>query len=346
MLLLLALTSVGLQAQTSVPLTTYTLHANELPKSHTGWTSSVEAPTVKTILAPDQALLVLLPQADGPWLLKRLTAWETANPAEQTLSFAAALPDKNQKVFSELTVDPNGKYLIVRFSVVVASNRKGYKASYSRHAILVVVDLASFTVVSRFESDDYLLTGFGIWRFSKDGLVIVTEAFRDSTWWPGVAPEPEHAVAALLSVPDLKSVTTCSYSELYHGADRSITDLGDDCPAFLKAANVASMDEIFLMYSEDRHYDNLAGKDCHQAILSDGGKYASYSCFVGHNYDVDELFYYETSRKYKVLSVPDGKPLLSISSVSLQSGTFATANGHDYLLVLRDNVKLEVYRLL
>jgi len=260
-LLLLALASVGLQAQTSVPFATYTLHANELPKSHMGWTNSVEAPTVKTILAPDHALLVLLPQADGQWLLKRLAAWDTANPTEQTLSFAGALPDKNHNIVPGLIVDANGKCLIARItSIVDASSRRGSNANYL-HAIVVVVDLANFTVVSRSESDD------------------------DNLRW--------------LNTID----------------------------------------------NADSHYDNLAGKHCHRASLSDGGRYASYYCYVEHNIDWDGTFNFETSRKYKVLSLPDGKPLLSISSVSLQSGTFATANGHDYLLVLRDNVKLEVYRL-
>lgn len=243
-LLLLALASVAIQAQISVPSTIYTLHGSKLAKGQNGWADF----SVKTVVAPDHAFLVLLPQADGQWLLKRLTAWETADPTEQTLSFAGALLDKDHFVWSGLVVDANGKYLIVR-------------TANDRHVTVVVVDLANFTVVSRSEADD----------------------------------------------DDLKWLNPID--------------------------------------NADKQYDDLAGKNCHRVSLSDGEKYASYNCYVEHNTNSDGLFDFNTSRKYKVLSLPDGKPTLSISSVSRQPAVFSKANGHDYLLVLRDNVKLEVFGL-
>jgi hypothetical protein len=258
-LLLLALASVGLQAQTSVPPTTYTLHAGKLPANYRFWPDRLNAPAIQNALAPDHAFLALLPQADGQWLLKRITSWDTANPAEQTLSLVGALPDRHHIVMPQLMIDAQGKHVIACINVI-NTRSWGTPRTNSVHAILLSIDLTNFTVVSRSESDG---DNFGL-------------------------PITRHT---------------------------------------------------------DSQYDHLAGKDCYRSDLSDEGKYASFDCYVTHSGDLDGFFGFETSQKYKVLSLPDGKLALSISSISRQDGIFFTAKEHDYFLILHHRVNLEVYRL-
>ncbi len=261
MLLLLALVSTGLQAQTTIPLTTYTLHADKLPANYRFWPDELNAPAIQTALAPDHAFLVLLPQAHGQWLLKRITSWDTANPTEQTLSFLGVLPDRHHTVTPQLMIDAQGKHVIACINVIENLRWNApMTSSMHIHAILLSIDLSNFTVVSRSESDG---EHFGL-------------------------PVTRHT---------------------------------------------------------DSPYDHLAGKDCYRSDLSDEGKYASFDCYVVHSGDSDGFFGFQTSQKYKVLSLPDGKLTLSISSISRQDGIFFTAKEHDYFLVLHHRVNLEVYRL-
>jgi hypothetical protein len=61
----------------------------------------------------------------------------------------------------------------------------------------------------------------------------------------------------------------------------------------------------------------------------------------------DGDFSFETSRALKVLSIPDGKTMLSVPLRFYDyttSGLIAQADGHDYLIVL-NGTKLEAYRL-
>ena len=98
---------ISMDGQAPLPTTTYQLHAQ---KEH----HSANLPSTLLYLAPDKALLVLIPQQDGKWLFKRLTAWEMTTPKEETLSFVANAPQEGSSGFEDLKVDAEGHYAVIR----------------------------------------------------------------------------------------------------------------------------------------------------------------------------------------------------------------------------------------
>ena len=93
-------------SQVPVPSFRYSLHAQkELGRGREALLA----------LTPENALLVLIPQADGKWVLKRLTGWDTRTPHEETLEIGSeSNQDQGAWVQADLTVNPNASYLIVR----------------------------------------------------------------------------------------------------------------------------------------------------------------------------------------------------------------------------------------
>src|ERR1017187_7765062 len=144
------------QTQTPAPTITYTLH--------TQWPA--KAPTLRWTVAPDNSLLFLLPQGDGQWAIKRVTAWETTAPKEETLTFSGVLPHREKNPFTDLSVDPVGAYLIVRLRVLGT-----HDASEQSDAIIAVVDLRTFKMVfTTATSDSHLARGS--LEFNKHGVLL------------------------------------------------------------------------------------------------------------------------------------------------------------------------------
>jgi hypothetical protein len=330
--------------QTPVPVSTYTLHAEKL---HVRWTltGAVTPPSSVFALAPDNALLVLIPQPDKQWVLKRITGWDAPQPQEQTLAFVADQSHDNRAwIFKDLTVDSGGNYLIAR----VAIRHNGSSHGRNRQAIVILIDLRTFSIVWRRETTDPLIAT-SHWNFNKDGLLIAKGLedesinFKKSSYY-------EYEAAAL-SWPDLKPTLPCRYKVVngpypaYPGfPSRSITQESDTCTSLLSAANVSSPEELPGSYREPESIAKLAGPSCRFTALTKAEKFALYSCSTGYPTWWDT--YKTTSRAETVLSVADGKTILSVPLPFEQEvlATLAT-NGQDFLVLVRDGIKLETYRL-
>jgi hypothetical protein len=338
----------SLGAQTPIPTTTYKLHAQK--EQH-----SSNLPSTLLYLLPDQALLVLIPQEEGKWVLKRLTAWDTTTPKEETLAFTGDRPQEGSSGFEDLTVDPSSTYAVIRIKSFTGIM---YPMGQNRSAIVLLVDLRSFTIVSQRATTDPLLAASD-WSFTKDGSLIVSAMTGRST----VPPQPKHAwspqtitdtyQAAAFTLPDWKPSMPCQYElflDLRDGStrrDRYLSKTSDGCAALVASAQVPSAENLPDGPPGPVPYAGLAGPTCDFGSESPSRNFALYGCRTGHDY-LDGMIATTNTRNLTVLSVPAKEPVLTIPlphNLVPYPALLANANSHSWLLLLRDGIKLETYKL-
>lgn len=91
----------------------------------------------------------------------------------------------------------------------------------------------------------------------------------------------------------------------------------------------------------------LAGPASSLGGESPSADFALYGCSTGHDY-YDGMIHTTNTRNLTVLSVPAGKSVLTIPlphNLVPYPATLANANSHTWLLLLRDGIKLETYKL-
>jgi hypothetical protein len=335
-------------AQTPVPTTTYKLHAQK--ERH-----SSNLPSTLVYLLPDQALLVLIPQQDGKWVFKRITAWDTGSPKEEGLAFTADPPQEGVSGYEDLKVDPTSTYAVIRIKSFTGNI---FTITENRSAVVVLVDLDRFAIVSQFKTSDPLLAASD-WSFAKNGMLLASV-------WTGrseTPPHPKHIwsyetitdtyQAAALNLPDWKPSMRCQY-ELFldnrvgsHRRDRYLSKVSDGCADLIKLAAVPTAENLPDGPPRPTPYSQLAGPTCQLGGKSLDADLALYGCRTGHDY-YDGAIHTTNTRNLTVLSVPDGKPVLTIPlphNMTPYPALLADANSHTWLLLLRDGIKLEAYRL-
>jgi hypothetical protein len=342
--------SMDCVAQAPPPTSTYTFQARKQPR---GW-SLVESPTPpSTALAvtPSGALLVLIPQPERKWVFKQLSSWSTPLPKEQTIVIGEAASRNGEAWYAgNLTVTRDGNYALIR----IASSRHSYGADhYARdaEAVIILVDLHAFSIIYRRTTADPLIAG-AQWQLAKDGLLIskaVTRRSRTKTQ-NQVAATDDYQVAAL-SFPDLKPSASCHYTKLLKtGGTEWFTEKEKtalvNCDDVLQAAGVASLDELpgnEILPTQARTVN--APPKCGVTRVSDDGRYTLCECSDSHPTPWDTVK--TTSRSVLVLTTANSATVLSIAlkvQVPIIT-TLADAGGRQYLLLLQDGIKLEVYRL-
>lgn len=346
--LLLFLGTIAI-AQTPVPDTRYTLHAQKEPRGFS-LIPTIAPPSTVIAMTPENGLLVLIPQPNDQWVLKRLTDWDTKAPHEQTLAITGESTQENDVwIVADLTVNPDGNYLIVRINYrhgAIDSNRR------NRRAGVILVDLRTFSIVSRRITTDPLLAD-SEFHFNKGSLLITKGlAKRLQVKSPALLTLTDTYEAAALNLPEMHPSNACHYndvSELRDGGSgwtKPISkDVSDGCTALLAIAGVSMVQDL---PGSDHIPDRVAkplNPSCIVVDVSKGEKFALYSCVTSHFTAWDTVK--TTSRSRGVLSVADRKTVVSIPLPFNQpiTATLAAAGGHDYLLLLRDGIKLETFRL-
>jgi hypothetical protein len=159
--------------------------------------------------------------------------------------------------------------------------------------------------------------------------------------------------AATLTVPDLAPSNACQYNVVRELPDESNgwteqTDKGANvaCASVLGAANVSSVDA--LPGAADPDLERITKRVNFKGWLVDiskDEKFALYSHVAGKPAAWDTVK--TTAREAVVLSVADSKTIFSLPLPFKQpiAAALATASNQDYLLLLRDGIKLETYRL-
>jgi hypothetical protein len=340
-------------AQAPVPSNTYTIHAQKERRAGFSLVPTVALPSTMLVATPDNALLVLIPQTEGEWALKRLSEWDTSHPQEQTLTIKGnPHSNKDVSVATDMILDPHGAYLLLRID-----SRLGAIDSPNRirEAVVNVIDLHSFTIISRRITTDPLLAS-SQWRFSKDDQLISKGiATRSSAKTPSVNTVTDAYDAAALTLPDLAPTTSCHYDQVIElRADSSgwtkptVKNVGDGCAALLRSAAVSSLEDL-PGHDEEMPKDlsKLAAPDCLIQSVNREKTLAVLECRTGHSY-MDGEIVTTRSRGITVLSIQDGKPVFSLPlphNWKPIPGVVAFANGKNNLILLRDGVKLKTYPL-
>lgn len=331
-------------AQAPLPTMSYKLHSQKERYSS-------NLPSTLLYLLPNQDLLVFNPQRDGKWLIKRISAWDTGRPREESLAFAGQSFNEGATGYEDLKVDPTSNYAVIRVKSI-------YSIAQNNSAVVVLVDLRNFTVVSRLTTTDPLLAA-SYWSFSKNGLLIATAMTR-RVMTP-LHPKPEWSYqtitdsyeAAAFTLPDWKRSMSCKY-ELFLDHRAGSTDpnfylnkVDDACTALVASAGVPTAQNLPDGPVRPNAYAGLAGPTCEFAGESPSDDFALYGCRTGHDY-LDGMIVTTNSRNLRVLSVPDGKAVLAVPlphNTKPYPAVLANASGHTWLLLLRDSVRLEAYQL-
>ena len=334
-------------AQKPVPTATYELHAG---REQFSWNLR------RTLLRllPDDSLLVLIPQQEDKWLLKRVTGWETGSLKEETIAFTSPHPREHTWREEDLDIDPIGTYAVIRIgsydNTVEPVNSKA-------SAIIVLIDLRSFTVLSQSTSDDLMLAASS-WSFAKNGMLIATALSERRR----VPSKPIHGLyqtqtftyqATAFSLPGWSRSMTCHYEQVFDLQDggnylsSTSRKAGDECVALIAAAQVPKVED--LPNGPHNAIPNLVigGQACMFKGKSQSADLTLYECGNYHSYLDGELSFVK-SRNLKVLVGSNGPSVLTIPLPPKEvpvPAVLANSDGYPWLLRLRDGNKLEGYRL-
>ncbi len=336
------------KAQTPTPTTTYKIHAQKEQ-------SSSNLPSTLFHLLPDQKLLILIPQQHSSWTLKRITAWNTDNLREETLSFTGNPLTEGESGLEDLIVNPAGRYAVIRIRSFGGSLYDG--TVRNRTALIILVDLKGFQVVSQRTTTDPLFAA-SEWSFAENGLLITAALVQRSTMPVQLKHSWEYTSitdvyqAAALTLPGWALSMTCHYERVIYPANATsqstshVVKGNDECSPLLAAANVSNAENLPGGQFPSLRYADL-GRPCQFAAEAPLGKFGLYECRTGNGY-FDDMIVTTKTRELAVLSLPDGKRVLTVPlphNTKPVPALLASADDHTWLLVLRDGVNLSAYRI-
>ena len=339
---------ISITGQAPLPKATYQLQAQK--EQH-----SPNLPSTLLYLTPDKTLLVLIPQQEGKWLFKRLTAWETNTPKEETVSFTAKAPQEGASGFEDLKVDAEGHYAVIRIRTLSGSIDSQDR---TRSAVIVVVDLRAFKIVSQQTTTDLLLAS-GDWAFVRDGILVASALIerlmtpeKPKNGW-SYETISDNYTAAALTLPKLTSSMECHYTlflDHRKGSprlDRYLSRADEGCAALVALAQVPSAENLPDGPPKPVPYAALAGPTCVFGGESPTARFALYGCRTGHDY-MDGMIATTNTRNLTVLEIPGGQHVLEVPlphNMTPYPALLASAGDHTWLLILRDGIKLETHRL-
>jgi len=103
--------------QSAKPFFTHTLHAHKERRNGFTLAPVLTLPSTVFVLAPDNSLVLLIPQEDGEWVLKSVTDWSTSVPREQTLPITGEkVGDQQIWVTGDLAINPDATDAFVRLT--------------------------------------------------------------------------------------------------------------------------------------------------------------------------------------------------------------------------------------
>jgi hypothetical protein len=129
--------------------------------------------------------------------------------------------------------------------------------------------------------------------------------------------------------------------------DRYLSKVGEGCAALVDFAHVPTAENLPDGPPKPLPYAALAGPTCEFGAVSPSANFALYGCRAGHDY-ADGMIVTTKTRDLTVLSLPDGKKVLTVPlphNLTPYPALLADTDNHVWLLVLRDGIKLEAYRL-
>lgn len=321
----------------------------------------VSTPPVAVIAATAdrRGLLALIPQEHDWWELQRLTGWQMGSPRVESLTFDGDVPYRREDyVRGGMTASPDGRYLLARIFVLDT-------AQWKRSAVVLLVDLPSYTVVWRRTFDDPLVAN-ARWRFlNADTLVaeggppptykghpvIAMKISQDILRMNPVSPG-EHE-AGILSLPNLEAASRCDYTVgRASEPDRPARTLNvtfslRGCGGVLKAAGVRSFTELPGLTEVQNLFGEPFGQGCE---FEDGNKASEltlYNCRKGRHAKPDDFRMDENEESVARFSLAGLRKVLWVPLKPWEdhSGVLASVDGHDYLVLRRKKLRIEIYEI-
>lgn len=348
-LVLTAVLSGAGVAQTSIPFEVYTLHAKEERRNGFGLSEQIMLPSSVVLLDHQQSLLILVPQADGEGVLKRLRGWDTKTPTEATLEITGEKSQGAQvAIDTDLNVSRDGRYILVRInyrSGAIGATKR------NRSAVITLIDLKSFTPISRQTTTNPLLAD-SVWAFDDNDDLITTGLDRRLTEvGPSSRTVTDHYSAAALELPTLLAQDLCEYdsvTKLQAGTTGwtkpAIAKVSVGCAVLLSRAHVTSVEVLpgphtteplnFALGCRELDVDeklHLALDDCREGKSHADGMIVTTSA---HTANV-----ISTTTKQSLLTIPLSHDWSSVT------GLLATVASGNYVVLVKKGIHIEVYRL-
>lgn len=317
-------------AQSPAIVATYTIHADGAIKEPGGHEFVWK-------VAPDNSLIVLIAQSNGRWTIKRLIDWQTQTPKEQTSTFSDPLPSRERNSFvwfDDPLIDSEGKYILVHRRTDLKNVPP--MGDPNGAALVAVLELSALSLVHKAQG----LELRGDYQFTPQGSLLRFSWRVDSRFL--------HEVTAL-TFPGLDLIASCQYNETF-APPVSLAYLereGSSCPAFLRSVHLSSLDDLSSHSVPPLSLQDLPGPNRYCAQLSRTGHEALFRCGDVHFADRAGDFFIVFWKALAILSVPEGRVLVSLPlrwNDSESSGVFAQADGTGYLIVRR-GFELRTYRV-
>ena len=336
-------------AQTLVPSEVYTLHAKQQRRNGFSFSEQIPLPGSVVLLDHDHNLLVLVPQADGAWVLKRLRGWDTKTPTEDTLEITG---DRGQgaqvSIDTDLNLSRDGRYLLVRINY-----RRGAIGATERNrsAVVTLIDMRSFATLSRQTTTSPLIAD-SLWTFNEHNDLISRGLDRRITEVePSYQTVTDHYLAAALEMPTLVARDRCEYDSVMKlqtvgtgWTKPMIANASDGCAVLVSRANVDSVAALpgphkseplkFALGCYELDTDEklrLELADCREGKSHADGMIVSTSAHTANVFSM--------ATKQAVLTIPlshDWKGL---------AGVLASVGSGNYVILVKSGIHIEVYRL-
>jgi hypothetical protein len=195
------------------------------------------------------------------------------------------------------------------------------------------------------------------WAFAKKGMLIASAQTERTTtpekprhgWQYDTISDRYKAVA--FTLPQFTSSMECEYTRFDDLRDakstptRQLTKVSDGCASLVALAQVPAADNLPDGPPKLEPYAKLAGPTCDISGNSADSGYMLYDCRTAY---VDEMLDITTSRKLTVLKTPGGQPALEVRlphNSRPYPALLANTVGQTWLLLLRDGINLEIYRV-
>lgn len=313
-------------------------------------------------VARDQSLLFFIGNKAGDWDLIRVSGWGTPSPRKEKLRLNGPTREEIESAFyrqSTFVLTNDGRFAITRVERAAPGMAPGFRRN--SQAVINVIDLQSYSVVSTLHTADQLLAG-GFWRTFEEHSILSEyganeKAASDNTF--------SRQSVAQLEVPSMHASIECNYLLHYgemkpdgHGAwsrTTSNSDLSSGCAEMMDKTNASEPEGIqkfqpvssavrgLKFQPQEFSGSPAAWRGCSLVEESAEEKLALFDCGNSHQTWYDSLKV--DSRAYFVVDVTTGAALLRVSVNPSKSavGHLTTHEGKSWLALLTNDVDLAVY---
>jgi hypothetical protein len=343
---------LGAQSKASNPLPTYKI---AIAQKHSDMGTYFE-------VARDGALLFFVGDKAGNWDLRRVSGWDTSSPKVERLKLKGPSREEIDGArFGQSTfvLTNDGQFALTR----VERDAPGMASSFRRNsqAVINVINLQSYSVVSTLNTADQLLAG-GFWQTFEEHSILAEYGANEKDASGNTFSRNS---VGLLEVPTMHASIECNYLLHYgeikqdgHGGSSRTTsnsDLSSGCAEIMHKTNASEPEDIQKFQTVSSAVRELkfqppefsggspAWHGCSLVEERAEDKLALFGCGNGHQtwYDSSKM----DSRAYFAVDVTTGTPLLRVSVNPSKSaiGHLITHDGKPWLALLTDHVDLAFY---